>query len=184
MKARVLLAKNIQAILNARKESQTDLANWCYKKPAWINKILNGTRPLHINDFDRVAEFLGCSVYHLFQPGVSAISERRHAGDRRSGRERRIGHVRQFAIPVDASATRGTHATATASTSAAKNAAIRVLVEEFEQKVHDVMLSETESGRQAPTAAADRSDVRPRHRKPGGPTAETKDGPVKKTGAA
>lgn len=92
LKATVIMRENVRSLLSARKESQADLAKWLRHDRSWINKFLNGERQMQMKDLDRVADFFGIATYQLFQPGISALTERRKR-DRRVGRERRIGHT-------------------------------------------------------------------------------------------
>lgn len=92
LKATVIMRENVKSLLLARKESQSDLAKWLRHTRSWINKFLNGERQMQMKDLDRVADFFGIATYQLFQPGISALTERRKR-DRRSNRERRIGHT-------------------------------------------------------------------------------------------
>lgn len=101
-RALVILKRNLHALLTARKESQVALARHVRHSKAWINKFLNDqtdTVEIQIKDVDRIASFFGVEPYQLFQPGISALTERRHGSDRRSGTERRVGHSgRELAI--------------------------------------------------------------------------------------
>lgn len=93
MRAPELLRRNLQSLLDARRESQASLAQYLGKDKSWINKFLTGTRDeLQLQDLDRIADFFGLATYQLFTPGISALTERRIGGERRSGRERRVGH--------------------------------------------------------------------------------------------
>lgn len=111
-----MLVHNIQALLAARKEDQSSLAMWCYKKPSWINKILRGQREMQFKDLDRVADFFGVATYQLFQPGISAVGERRKGIDRRGGRDRRISNqqrtMREVAKNIDRARPRSQRTTA------------------------------------------------------------------------
>lgn len=152
MKARLLLARNIHAILTARKESQTALALWCHKKVSWINKILAGRRPMHIDDFDRVADFLGISVYQLFQPGVSALTERRRPGDRRKKQDRRIGHAERTVIS-EGFPTKGQGHEATDDAAAATQAELAALVADFSARANHLLAQSDPRGQTPPTRA-------------------------------
>lgn len=170
LKARLLLARNIDAILQARGETQTALAFWCRRKSSWINKILAGKRPMHIDDFDRVADFLGISVYQLFQPGISALTERRRPGDRRAARDRRIGHRDRIDTIRDSLPTRtqrDQQDEATLVTSAADvQAEIEALVADFSARASS-LLAGTHPRRQAPRTR--KTVAQPRQpRKPAG----------------
>ena len=91
-KALQMLKRNTQALLHERKEDQVSLAEWCGHSKSWINKFLNeDDAEIQLKDLDRMADFFGVSPYQLFQPGISRVTERRKT-DRRSGKERRIGH--------------------------------------------------------------------------------------------
>lgn len=91
LRAPIIMRNNIQALLHARKESQSDLASWLKHSRSWINKFLNGERQVQLKDLDRIADFFGLATYQLFQPGISQLTERRR-GDRRKTQDRRIGH--------------------------------------------------------------------------------------------
>lgn len=161
MKARLLLARNIHAVLVARGENQTALAAWCRKKPSWINKILAGKRPLHIDDFDRVADFLGLSVYQLFQPGISALTERRKSAERRAGSDRRIGHAERT-IQLRDAPQGGRHEKAPSEAAkAAISDEVRDRLTEAWRSI-DSLLQEAQPGRQAPTGSAPSTKPRAR----------------------
>lgn len=85
-----LFAANVSALLDARHQTQKELANWCRKSEVWISKILKTERQARMEDLDRIADFFGLATFQLFQPGISAVTERRRAEDRRSGRDRRV----------------------------------------------------------------------------------------------
>jgi transcriptional regulator with XRE-family HTH domain len=95
MKSTRLLRANLRALLRARGQTPHDLAFFCRRSDAWISKILNEdehdsqARDLPLKYLDRIADFFGVAAYQLFQPGISAITERRKANDRRTGIERR-----------------------------------------------------------------------------------------------
>jgi transcriptional regulator with XRE-family HTH domain len=108
LRALVLLRQNIEAMLFARKESQAALATALGHSRAWINKFLNGERQLQLKDLDRIADFFGVPTYQLFQPGMSRLNERRVV-ERRSGRDRRVGHAHRAlgAVAADLDRVRG-----------------------------------------------------------------------------
>lgn len=90
-KALAMIKRNIQALLHERHEDQVSLAQWCGHSKAWINKFLNEIdAEIQLKDLDRIADFFGVAPYHLFQPGISRVTERR-IGERRTNHERRIG---------------------------------------------------------------------------------------------
>lgn len=160
MRARLILARNISAILTARSQSQTALAVWCHKQVSWINKILSGQRPMHIDDFDRVADFLGISVYQLFQPGISGLTERRKPGDRRTGRDRRIGHKDRI-VALRNTTLGGEHGASEAATAAivSARAELDALVTDFARRA-DALLARTDSGGQTPRTRSQKSSTR------------------------
>lgn len=92
MKVSLILAKNIDALLRARGQSQHDLAQWCHHTDTWLSNFLAGSRQIQLKNLDRIADFFGIATYQLLQPGISAVTERRSGLDRRSGRDRRVGH--------------------------------------------------------------------------------------------
>lgn len=159
MKARLLLARNLHAILTARGQNQTDLAQWCHKKSSWINKILAGTRPLHIDDFDRVADFCGLNVYQLFSPGVSHLTERRRLVDRRGAKERRIGHVNRIIEEKRPAATGDPHVPAAATISNDLRRDLSALAQHV-----TAVLRQADAGGQAPPARAHVTKMRRRRR--------------------
>lgn len=168
IKARTLLARNIHAILTARGEDQTALAAWCRHKSSWINKILAGKRPMHIDDFDRVADFLGISVYQLFLPGISALTERRRPGDRRSNRERRIGHVERIIVRADSAATGARDETTGSAAEFAS--AIQALVADFTARANS-LLAAPDPRRQNSRTRATQSEPHSRTKRRRGPDA-------------
>lgn len=93
LKADALLAENIRALLNARREDARSLAMWCGHSGAWISKVLSGERGVPVRELGRIADFFGLTVAQLFQHGISPLTERRRAhrrvGERRSGEDRR-----------------------------------------------------------------------------------------------
>jgi transcriptional regulator with XRE-family HTH domain len=95
MKAVQLLSNNISALLRARGQTQHDLAQWCHHSDVWLSNFLKGMRQIQLKDLDRIADFFGIATYQLFQPGLTAATERRSAKDRRAGRERRISHAQK-----------------------------------------------------------------------------------------
>jgi hypothetical protein len=102
------LKHNIDTLLKARNQTRHDLAFWCRKSDAWLSKILSETaihdqkRGVPLKYLDRIADFFGISPYQLFQPGISALTERRKAPERRSGQDRRIGRSRSAQQVVNA----------------------------------------------------------------------------------
>lgn len=101
MKTTLLLAKNVQALLHGRREPPIALAKWCGHSGAWLSAILAGKRQFRMPDLDRMADFFGVSSYQLLQPGISALTERRHVKDRRL-RDRRIGHPQRAMLHLTA----------------------------------------------------------------------------------
>lgn len=108
MTAATLLKRNIDTMLKARNQTRHDLAFWCRKSDAWLSRILDeklkGTeaRGLPLKYLDRIADFFGITAYQLFQPGISAISERRSGRERRGGADRRIGRSTNVRTPLPA----------------------------------------------------------------------------------
>lgn len=96
LKAGRLLKLNIETLLKARGQTQHELARYCHRTDAWLSKILSDSngedREVPLKYLDRIADFFGIATYQLFQPGISPLTERRHA-DRRIGRDRRISQV-------------------------------------------------------------------------------------------
>lgn len=95
LRADVLLARNIEHLLNVRRIDKQALAMWCGHKPAWISKVLSGDRGVQLKDLGKIADFFGLTVAELFQHGISPLTERRTGQDRRTGDERRCGQERR-----------------------------------------------------------------------------------------
>jgi len=99
VKANRLIKANIDALLQARRQTRKDLAQWCHKSESWISKIFKEERrEFATSDLDRIADFFGLATYQLFQPGISPLTERRAPGDRRTHRERRVGHAHRLML--------------------------------------------------------------------------------------
>src|SRR3990167_8165103 len=93
MKATLLLRQHITDLLAARREEQESLELRVGHSEAWINAFLRGKQDnITMRDLDKIAVFFGLATYQLFQPGISSLTERRVMNDRRSGRDRWIGH--------------------------------------------------------------------------------------------
>lgn len=88
LRADVLLAQNIQALLSARREDAKSLAIWCGHSGAWISKVISGERGVPVRELGKIADFFGLTVPELFQSGISPLTERRHNADRRSSERR------------------------------------------------------------------------------------------------
>lgn len=103
LKSRILLKRNLKALLKHRGKRQGELARHLRRKgnddkdaDSWISHILDesDSRELPMEYWDRAAEFLGVDTYHFFMPGVAnnGETERRSGSDRRHRADRRIGH--------------------------------------------------------------------------------------------
>jgi hypothetical protein len=71
VRADLLLRRNIEALLTARRLDAKALARWCGHKGPWISKILAGERGVQLDDLGKIADFFGLSVSQLFQHGIS-----------------------------------------------------------------------------------------------------------------
>lgn len=175
-----LLAENVTALLKARGQSQHDLAHWCRKTDVWVSQFLHGKRLWQLDDLDRIADFFGLATYQLLQPGISPLTERR-VGDRRSGRERRIGHQLREVQALAAAARINVGGTTIPSggrshgahiASSPVAAALIKLTADYERRVHQ-LISQAELGGQTPAPRPSRAKPRPRGRASGGSNAET-----------
>lgn len=106
MKALALLKHNIDTLLKQRGHSRRDLAGWVRQSnnkrliDPWISHIFrNPEQDIPAKYLDRIADFLGVDVHTLFQPGLTSETDRRK-GERRSGRDRRVTHLRNQARAV------------------------------------------------------------------------------------
>lgn len=97
-----LFILNVSGLLHDRHASQRDLAVWCHHSEVWISKILKGEREAQMKDLGRIADFFGLAAYQLFQPGVTAASERRRGTDRRGGQDRRVSNQTRIMREVGA----------------------------------------------------------------------------------
>lgn len=96
MKADFLFRHNVETLLKARNQTKHDLCVWCRRSDAWLSKILGKeSRNVPMKYLDRIADFFGLEAYQLFLPGITAFTERRRGGDRRSGKERRLAGLTQ-----------------------------------------------------------------------------------------
>lgn len=99
MKASAILKENIRIFMkirgiNARQLARAVRQTYDPKVDSWMSKMLkNPTREIPLKYLDKIASELGVTVYQLFQPGHSSVSERRSGFPRRSGRDRRIAHI-------------------------------------------------------------------------------------------
>jgi hypothetical protein len=108
LRAELLLAHNVRALLKARGQKPHDLAFYFHRSDAWISKILNAEfaidpkdkRGLRVVDLDRLADFFGLATYQLFAPGISPLTERRGGRERRTGRDRRISQAEYSPRPA------------------------------------------------------------------------------------
>lgn len=169
------LRQNIETLLRIRKEHQKTLAFATGIDKSTINKFLGGTRELQLADLDKVAEFFGIATYQLFQPGIAPLTERR-LGERRRGRDRRIGHQMrelqalasnmEVARPPKSRAGHGADSPASIDVVAVKR-----LVAEVARRL-DLLISPAEPGGQDAKARPHRPRSRARRRVAGGPDPE------------
>lgn len=132
LKSLYILRENIRSLLAARKEEQKALAEWCGHDKSWMNKFLNEGRGIRVGDFDRIASFFGIETYQLFQPGISRLTERRSGADRRTQKERRIGHTGRLLSVLQAAQNKLPHLAAYGAAhdaSAVSSAAARTILE-------------------------------------------------------
>lgn len=94
LKAQLILAHNITALLRARHASKRGLAFFCGHEPPWLSKVLTGERGVQSEDLDKIADFFGLTVADLFTYGISPKLERRKA-ERRSPLDRRANQDRR-----------------------------------------------------------------------------------------
>ena len=94
LRADLLIARNIRALLSIRNVDGYALAAWCGHSPPWISKIISGQRGVQMKDLGKIADFFGLSVADLFQYGIDPLLERRRHS-RRSGLDRRSGQDRR-----------------------------------------------------------------------------------------
>lgn len=102
LKATYLFIGNVKELIEKRHHTQKELADWCRHSEVWISKILKGEREAQMKDLDRIADFFGLATYQLFQPGVTAVTERRRGPDRRSGKDRRVSNAVRVMREVEA----------------------------------------------------------------------------------
>lgn len=179
VRALIILRRNIRELLMRRKESETVLAQYLgFKSRSSVNKFLNNARAgFHMERLDRLAAFFGLPVYQLFQPGISALTERRHSGERRSGRDRRIGHSDRLMLQAGANIAEvrqrmsGGGAGDGSRLVSAQTASLRQLIAEMERRLADI-LETPDAGRQTTRASETEPKTRARRRTAGGPDSE------------
>lgn len=162
VKAHRLMAENVSTLLRARGQTQHDLAQWCHRSDVWVSQFLQGKRMWQLDDLDRIADFFGIATYQLFQPGIAPLTERRKAVNRRTGRERRVGHAQRLVLGLASSIEpyRSIDLRPTASTEIRDGsfdpqieAEVRQLAKEFDTRI-DALFSARDARRQAPTTRA------------------------------
>ncbi len=96
-KASVQLAMNVRYLLDEFHVTQADLCAHAKVDPSTFTKFMQGKRELQLFHLDGIASKFGLSVYQLFQPGISRLTDRRVIPDRRMGHDRRnpdrLAHV-------------------------------------------------------------------------------------------
>lgn len=140
------LRQNITALFAARKETPSQLAFALKKHRSWMTRFLNGERhELQLKDLDKIAEFFGVATYQLFQPGISALTERRRATERRSGRDRRVGHTQRAMLGTVAGelarvrSNGQTQHGETTTTPPDTRQRLKALVAEFDQRAAEIL---------------------------------------------
>ena len=170
MTAARLLAENVSALLVRHHLKQTDLAKWCRKSDPWVSQFLRGKRNWQLADLDRVADLFGKKTYELFIPGVAMTTERR-VSDRRSGRERRIGHAQRqagrLAEAIDVARPRGSHVAPARLPDSPTVREIHRLVLDFNRRL-GALVAQADVGGQDSRAGVDQSKARRRARAVGG----------------
>lgn len=94
------LRENVRELMRVRGLDQKSVSFALGHHPTWINKFLKGTRPINVADLDGLSDLFGFTAYQLFQPGIAPLTERRKR-ERRSGRDRRIGHQARLLVKLD-----------------------------------------------------------------------------------
>lgn len=176
MRAQILLKHNIDTLLRGRGQHRKDLAVWCHRKESWISKIMSEDRREFPQKYlDRIGDFFGLAAYELFQPGISALTERR-LGERRQGRDRRVGHAYRLlgslASEVNvyrpAAPKAGRNAEFTSATANSETiVALKRLTVDYERRV-TALLSQAESRRQTSSDRRALPPIPERHRTPSG----------------
>lgn len=156
LKALYILRQNVRALLMARKESEAALATVLgFKHRSSLNKFLNNERSgFQMSRLDRLAAFFGLPIYQLFQPGISALTERRRHGERRTGRERRQGHAhRVLSLRHDSDLYRNPgspEASTYAGRTESPDEEIIRITREYNQRIATLLSLKTHAGEQAP----------------------------------
>ncbi len=173
MRANQLLKHNIDTLLRVRHQTRKDLAQWCRKSESWISKIYKETRRgFSLRDFDRIAEFFGIATYQLFQPGISTLTERRENPERRTTKDRRVGHTARFMMET-AREIDGKHPRrrADVASSPAQSPAVTRLIAIFEREIAAAVSAAAQSGDETPTPRRKVAGAPRSHRNIGGPDA-------------
>lgn len=167
------LRENVRELLRRRGENQNSLAFALRRHPTTINKFLMGKREVQMADLDGMADFFGLPIYQLFQPGISRLTERRMVARRREA-DRRIGHdqrnMAELAAERDAHHPHRKGGPHVVSASSLATELRRAAADHA--RLVDRLISEAQSGRQAPPPSAAVAKSRKGGRAVGGSDAE------------
>jgi transcriptional regulator with XRE-family HTH domain len=89
-----ILRRRVDALLQHSGRTRKDLAIYLGKQPSWSTDFFQGRHGVGLKDLDRLARFFGVSVPSLFEMDGYRFRDRRR-GQRRAGRERRLGQDRR-----------------------------------------------------------------------------------------
>jgi transcriptional regulator with XRE-family HTH domain len=95
LKALAHLQRNLEALRQARGYTRRAIALRLGKHEGSISKFFkHGTRPITLDDLDKLCDLFGVELYELFLPGVGHLTERRTGQERRHGKDRRTRRTR------------------------------------------------------------------------------------------
>jgi transcriptional regulator with XRE-family HTH domain len=90
---------NVEALMEAYRWTQAELAERLGESQPWLSKRLTGKTPFQIEDLDALGAVFGLSPAQLLQPGHGKL-DRRTGGQRRVGVERRQPGARFGPLPA------------------------------------------------------------------------------------
>lgn len=167
MRANLVMKQNVKHYIRERGLSQKGLAMYCYKKESWASKILTvEKRSFPPRYYDRIADYLGVSLYELFRPGLSHLTERRSGTDRRMMKERRTapGQRAMLRVSDELETHRPRKGASVVVASSSREIAVKRLTAEYERKITALLQAPADTGHEDPAPRTKIAPPRKSHR--------------------